>query len=241
MSKTAGLVSQNYRQQIMGEAAFLRRELLSRIGGDSFLLPREKTKYIAIEGIFAGPDPIDDSADYLEALANRLSSRRLSSRESIPEQQSGAPPYAHVRTGGVHPAEGLNRLLAPPESTIQGQRPDLYQPGAQPQENRQVEDPSALPKAGAQPQAKRRTCPLPHRHHLNPDTQSPSPSAQDPKAGAQPQAKRRTCPPPHRPPPPSPDTRSPSPSAQDRRPQDTKTCQAPKPSKTPATHTNQTK
>jgi hypothetical protein len=63
---------QNYRQQIMGDAAFLRRELLSRIGGDSFLLPLEKTKYIAIDGIFAGPDPIDDSADYLEALANRL-------------------------------------------------------------------------------------------------------------------------------------------------------------------------
>ena len=63
---------QSYRQQIIGDAAFLRRELLSRIGGDSFLLPREKTKYIAIDGIFAGPDPIDDSADYLDALANRL-------------------------------------------------------------------------------------------------------------------------------------------------------------------------
>lgn len=68
-----------YRMRIEGDAAYLRRELLSRIGGDSFLLPREKQKYIAIDGIFAGPDPIDDSADYLEALAHKL--RQLPPRQ----------------------------------------------------------------------------------------------------------------------------------------------------------------
>jgi hypothetical protein len=70
---------QTYRQQFIGDAAFLRRELLSRVGGDSFLLPQERVKYIAIDGMFAGPDPIDDSADCLEALANKL-------RQQAPQQ-----------------------------------------------------------------------------------------------------------------------------------------------------------
>ena len=64
---------QIYRSSIMADAAYARRELLSRIGGDGFLQPREKGKSIAIDGIMAGPDPIGESADYLEALVRRLS------------------------------------------------------------------------------------------------------------------------------------------------------------------------
>ncbi len=51
------------------EAADIRRQLLARIGSNSVPLDT-KMKSIAIDGIFAGPDPIDDSADYLEMLAN---------------------------------------------------------------------------------------------------------------------------------------------------------------------------
>jgi hypothetical protein len=59
-----------YREQILGDAASLRKELLSRIGGDAPSTAGASIKDMAIDGFFAGPDPIDDSADYLEALAN---------------------------------------------------------------------------------------------------------------------------------------------------------------------------
>jgi hypothetical protein len=63
---------QAYRMTIMSDAAYARRELLKRVGGEESLLPMERTKYIAIEGIFAGVDPIGDSADYLSALLHKL-------------------------------------------------------------------------------------------------------------------------------------------------------------------------
>ena len=63
---------QAFRSSVIGDAAYCRRELLARVGGDSFLQPRERTKSIAIDGIMAGPDPIGDAADYLDALAKKL-------------------------------------------------------------------------------------------------------------------------------------------------------------------------
>ncbi len=61
-----------FRTTVMGDAAYCRRELLSRIGGDSYLRPGEKIKSLAIDGIMAGPDPIGSAADYLEALSREL-------------------------------------------------------------------------------------------------------------------------------------------------------------------------
>jgi hypothetical protein len=63
---------QEYRQQIMGDAQYASRELLDKVGGDDFMLPQEKMGRSVIDGIYAGSDPIDESADYLEALANKL-------------------------------------------------------------------------------------------------------------------------------------------------------------------------
>ncbi len=64
---------QLYRSTIMGDAQYSRRELLNRIGGDAFLSPRDKSKSIALDGILAGPAPIGDGADYLDALVRKLS------------------------------------------------------------------------------------------------------------------------------------------------------------------------
>ncbi len=64
---------QTFRNVVLGDAAYARRELLSRIGGDGFLLPLERSKGIAIDGVFAGVRPVGASADYLEALARKLS------------------------------------------------------------------------------------------------------------------------------------------------------------------------
>jgi hypothetical protein len=63
---------QVFRTSIMSDAAYCRRELLSRIGGDEFLRPGERVKAIAIDGIMAGVDPIGEAADYLDALARKL-------------------------------------------------------------------------------------------------------------------------------------------------------------------------
>lgn len=71
--------AQLYRQEIIGTASFLRNELLNRVGGDSFLTAHERGQVIALDGMFAGSDPINDSADYLEALANKY-------REMPPKQ-----------------------------------------------------------------------------------------------------------------------------------------------------------
>lgn len=62
-----------FRSTVLGDAAYARRELLSRIGGDGFLLPRERSRGIAIDGVFAGVRPVGDAADYLETLAKKLS------------------------------------------------------------------------------------------------------------------------------------------------------------------------
>lgn len=64
---------QIYRSTIMGDAQYARRELLIRVGGDSDLLPMERSKSIAIDGILAGPSPIGNAADYLDALLRKLS------------------------------------------------------------------------------------------------------------------------------------------------------------------------
>jgi hypothetical protein len=64
---------QIFRSTIMGDAQYARRELLSRVGGDSWLSPLERSKSISIDGILAGPSPVGDAADYLEALVRKLS------------------------------------------------------------------------------------------------------------------------------------------------------------------------
>jgi hypothetical protein len=65
----------SFCQQFLGDSSYAPRELLSRLHGDSFLSPRDRMKDGALDGLFAGPDPIDDSADYLEALGNKLQER----------------------------------------------------------------------------------------------------------------------------------------------------------------------
>jgi hypothetical protein len=68
-----------YRQKILGDAAYARRELLARLGNEDFLLPRERVGIGAIDGAFAGSDPIGQSANYLDALAHKF-------QERIPKQ-----------------------------------------------------------------------------------------------------------------------------------------------------------
>lgn len=71
--------SSEYRSQVQGDATYARRELIARLG------PEEVKKLkgaqprlgfgvsdMAIDGMFAGPDPIDESANYLEMLADEL-------------------------------------------------------------------------------------------------------------------------------------------------------------------------
>jgi len=69
--------AQQFRQSIQGDASYARRELMNRLGGDDFVLPRERVKASALDGIFAGPDPIDDAADYLEAFSSKLRERMI--------------------------------------------------------------------------------------------------------------------------------------------------------------------
>jgi hypothetical protein len=66
---------ETYRAQIIGDAAYARRELLARVGNDDFMLPKERTGYFAIEGHFVGADPFGASATYLDALVHKLQER----------------------------------------------------------------------------------------------------------------------------------------------------------------------
>jgi len=56
-----------YRSQILGDASYVRYELTERLGSP----PSETSRFAAaLDGMFTGPDPIDDSANYLHDLAN---------------------------------------------------------------------------------------------------------------------------------------------------------------------------
>jgi HAMP domain-containing protein len=50
-------IEQEYRNTVMTDAQYARRELLSRIGGDEFLPPSERSRAMALDGVMAGPDP----------------------------------------------------------------------------------------------------------------------------------------------------------------------------------------
>ncbi len=72
-SEARGSCETEYRTQFQGDAEYLRDELISRLGGRSFEdtydgKPLMDLKKAAIDGIFGGPDPVNDAADYLDGL-----------------------------------------------------------------------------------------------------------------------------------------------------------------------------
>jgi hypothetical protein len=65
---------QSFHATMMADAQYARRELLLRVGGDDFLTVREKARAdTLIDGMLAGPSPLADACDYLEALLKKLS------------------------------------------------------------------------------------------------------------------------------------------------------------------------
>lgn len=74
-----------YRAEVMSDASYARQQLRARLGPDGVQAAKKMwsgSHFLvfaddeAIDGIFAGADPIDDSASYLEALANELAARK---------------------------------------------------------------------------------------------------------------------------------------------------------------------
>jgi hypothetical protein len=62
-----------FRNQLLGEAIYLRDQLLIRLGTVASSSPQDRIKTLAFDGFLAGPSPISDAADYLEQLARQLS------------------------------------------------------------------------------------------------------------------------------------------------------------------------
>ncbi len=63
---------EEFRSKYLGQAVYLRNELLKRLGGNALPVP-ERHEIIAFDGFLAGPYPISAAADYLEQLARQLS------------------------------------------------------------------------------------------------------------------------------------------------------------------------
>jgi len=65
--------TEQFRSQFLGEAVNLRNQMEQRLKDKGQPLPpHEAYKMIAFDCALAGPSPISDAADYLEALARRL-------------------------------------------------------------------------------------------------------------------------------------------------------------------------
>jgi len=61
-----------FRNQLLGQAIYLRDQLLMRLGNPT-ITPEDRMRSLAFDGMLAGPSPISDAADYLERLARQVS------------------------------------------------------------------------------------------------------------------------------------------------------------------------
>jgi hypothetical protein len=70
--KIWGKFELEFKNNFLGKAVYLRDELLKRIPTKE-QPKKEQYDFLAFDGILSGPSPVSDAANYLEALARKLS------------------------------------------------------------------------------------------------------------------------------------------------------------------------